>query len=137
MIERRWRGSSGRTISLPSSMSDYNETKKEGVRVSYYKSLVAARHWRWRGEWAMALENRFEDWDCESLREASRELRLSPMTTDRSFQYELWDWIRSEKWREPLEIWRIVIVGLGWYFWIINLLPLIQFCVIIFVPHVT
>ena len=37
-------------------MSDYNETKKEGIRVSYYKSLAAARHWRWRGEWAMALE---------------------------------------------------------------------------------
>ena len=37
-------------------MSGYNETKKEGVRVSYYKSLVAARHWRRRGEWAMALE---------------------------------------------------------------------------------
>ena len=47
-------------------------------------------------------------------------MRLSPMTMDRSFQYELWDWIRSEKWREPLEIWRIVTVGLGWYFWIIN-----------------
>ena len=78
-------------------MSDYNETKKEGVRVSYYKSLVAARHWRRRGEWAMALEVasvwiwRFglRTETVKSLREASRELRLSPMTTDRSFHYEL------------------------------------------------